>query len=126
MTRWMATLALALFLMPLFGCASEGKPAPEVARIEAPAQVDVVYGDGGELAIRDRDAIAGIVRELNRAGYEVVDLPDAVGQSFTLRLGGDAQYASTGYLRIDGTLYRATDEDAVAAIDRAVMALKPR
>lgn len=124
MRRWMA--ALALFLMPLFGCASDGRSAPELAPIEALEQLDVVFGDGVQLTIRDPVAIEGIVRELNRTGYESVDLPDAVGQSFTLKLGGDRQYASTGYLRSDGTLFRATDDDAVAEIDRTVMALKPR
>ncbi len=87
-------------------------------------EILIKYGDGNQIMIDDGQSISRVVRNLKAMSYKEVDLPDTVGQSFTLQLSREKEieYVSTGYLRINETLYKASNADIVAELNEFVIA----
>jgi hypothetical protein len=79
----------------------------------------IEYGDGNQITLSERISIRKIVGYLKEMSYEEVDLPDTVGQNFTLKLSREKElyYMSSGYLRINETLYKASNADIVAELN---------
>ncbi len=90
-------------------------------------EIIIVYGDGNQITMNDRASIGRVLSYLKGMSYEEVDLPDIVGQSFTLKLSRERElkYASTGYLTINETLYKASNEDIVSELNDFVEGINP-
>jgi hypothetical protein len=87
--------------------------------VEGADEILIEYGDGNQITLSERASIQEILGNLKAMSYEEVDLPDAVGQSFTLKLsrGKELYYMSTGYLKFNETLYKASNADIVAELN---------
>jgi hypothetical protein len=83
----------------------------------------IKYGDGNQTFMDDGQSISHVIRSLKSMNYKEVELPDTVGQSFTLQLSRvkELEYISTGYLRINETLYKASNADIVAELNEFVI-----
>src|SRR4051812_23405383 len=74
-------------------------------------EIPIQYGDGNRTIMDDGQSISHVIQSLKSMNYKEVELPDTVGQSFTLQLSRvkELEYVSTGYIRINETLYKASD-----------------
>ncbi|MCD9022548.1 hypothetical protein [Cohnella silvisoli] len=86
-------------------------------------EIKIVYGDGNELTMNDGVTVGRVKSLLKAMNYEEVDLPDTVGQNFTLKLSRERElyYISSGYLKINETLYKASNADIVTELDDFVV-----
>ncbi|TFE25950.1 hypothetical protein [Cohnella luojiensis] len=90
---------------------------------EVTEDILVKYGDGSQIIMDDGKSISHVIRSLKSMNYKEVERPDTVGQSFILQLSKEKEleYASTGYIRIDETLYKASNADIVAELNEFVI-----
>jgi hypothetical protein len=87
--------------------------------VEGADEIQIDYGDGNQITLSESVSIRVILGYLKSMSYEEVDLPDGVGQSFTLKLSREKElyYMSSGYLKINETLYKASNADIVAKLN---------
>jgi hypothetical protein len=87
--------------------------------VEGVDEILIDYGDGNQITLSESVSIRKILGYLKAMSYEEVDLPDTVGQSFTLKLSREKElyYMSSGYLKINETLYKASNADIVAELN---------
>jgi hypothetical protein len=87
--------------------------------VEGVDEILIDYGDGNQITLSESVSIRKILGYLMAMSYEEVDLPDTVGQSFTLKLSREKElyYMSSGYLKINETLYKASNADIVAELN---------
>jgi hypothetical protein len=87
--------------------------------VEGVDEILIDYGDGNQITLNESVSIRKILGYLKAMSYEEVGLPDTVGQSFTLKLSREKElyYMSSGYLKINETLYKASNADIVAELN---------
>ncbi|WP_442602329.1 hypothetical protein [Paenibacillus sp. KN14-4R] len=123
MKNTLKILVIVLFLIPVFGC-NKGLPERNLSKtILTPNEIKVKYGDGNELILGDKDAIEKIINEIKTNNYELIDAPLSVGQNFTLKITGELDYLSTGYLKLNKTYFKAIDEKSVKDLDTYIVSL---
>ncbi|WP_217560827.1 hypothetical protein [Paenibacillus sp. GbtcB18] len=88
-----------------------------------PKEINVIFGDGNQLTISDKVTIEKVLGEIQSINYERIEIPDSVGQNFSLGLENDLKYTSTGYLEINKTYYKAKDTKIVVNLDNYIVAL---
>lgn len=120
------TILFSIILsLQLTGCQKNESKLPGAIVNKAIIDTDeivVVFGNGNQLTMTGNSTTV-VTDYLKAISFEEVDLPDTVGQSFTLKLSREKEldYTSTGYLRINETLYKAKDADIVAAVHEYVV-----
>ncbi len=120
MKRTMIVLCSIIFVVIILsGCTTTkgkaGQAVPteqdlQTALASIPSEIHVKYDGGNEYAIVSMAEIAEIMDLLNSNHYEIIELPEAVGQKFVLQLGNELTYTSPGYLSMDNKLYQAQFE----------------
>lgn len=91
--------------------------------ISTPERIEVKFGDGNKRLLDNKQEVEHIMDQIRNFDYVAVEIPDSVGQHFTLIIGPDMQYTSTGYLRMNGSLFKVDEDDGndVIGLDRYVM-----
>lgn len=120
--RYAGCIAI-LCLLLLMGCGNKPEHAISPKSISTPDRIEVTFGDGHRMLLDNEQEIEHIVDQIRDFDYVPVELPDSVGQNFTLIIGPDIKYTSTGYLRMGGSLFKVDEDDGndVIGLDRYVM-----
>jgi len=123
MRTLMVSSILLFLLLPVLGC--DGKPFNTniSESIKMSKEIKVIFGDGNELTISDKATLEKVLGEIKSINFERIEIPDSVGQNFSLRLENGLEYTSTGYLKINKTYYKAKDTKIVVNLDDYIVAL---
>ncbi|MCD1261370.1 hypothetical protein B5M42_021445 [Paenibacillus athensensis] len=123
MKTFALSMMLFILLVPVWGCNSESMNTNISEKITMPKEIKVKFGDGNEFTLPDQATIEKVVGEIKSMSFEPIEIPDSVGQNFTLLLGNGIEYSSAGYLKVNKAYYKAQDKTIVVNLDNYLVAL---